>query len=70
MKPEWKDAPSWANYLVIDQDGLWYWFENKPEPEEYEWRSDGGKVKGACYPYPDWDKTLEQRPSHNDDTKG
>lgn len=30
MKPSWNDAPEWANYLVINRDGGWSWFESKP----------------------------------------
>lgn len=30
MKPEWKDAPEWANFLAMDDDGEWYWFEKRP----------------------------------------
>jgi len=30
-KPDWKNAPDWANYVARDADGCWYWFENKPE---------------------------------------
>lgn len=29
MKPDWKDAPEWANYLALDSDG-YYWFEFQP----------------------------------------
>ena len=28
MKPDWKDAPEWANYLVLDEDGEWYWCDH------------------------------------------
>ncbi len=37
MKPSWKDAPEWANYLAMDADGIWVWYENRPEAEEYYW---------------------------------
>jgi hypothetical protein len=30
MKPDWKDAPDWANYLAQDFDGEWHWFEERP----------------------------------------
>lgn len=30
MKPDWKDAPEWANWLAMDDDDCWFWYENKP----------------------------------------
>lgn len=30
MKPDWKDAPEWAQWLAMDGDGCWFWFEAKP----------------------------------------
>lgn len=42
MKPDWKDAPEWAKWLAMDEDGEWFWFENKPEREGgWGWDADG-----------------------------
>lgn len=30
MKPDWKDAPEWANWLAMDKTGEWWWYENEP----------------------------------------
>lgn len=30
MKPDWKDAPEWAEWLCRDHDGYWLWFEREP----------------------------------------
>jgi len=30
MKPDWKDAPAWAQFLAMDPDGRWFWFDSKP----------------------------------------
>ncbi len=30
MKPDWSCAPEWANYVVMNHDGSWYWFEFEP----------------------------------------
>lgn len=30
MKPDWKDAPDWANWIAMDRDGWWTWFASKP----------------------------------------
>jgi hypothetical protein len=44
MKPSWKDAPEWANWLAMDRDGTWYWYQNRPNkvidgfwPSEGRW---------------------------------
>lgn len=60
MKPDWKNAPSWAKYLAMDDAGFWYWFERKPEESCGFWASNyqisqAGKSK--C-----WNETLEARP--------
>lgn len=30
MKPDWDNAPEWAQYVCMNYDGNWYWFEFKP----------------------------------------
>lgn len=30
IKPDWKDAPEWANYLAQDECGAWWWYECEP----------------------------------------
>lgn len=44
MKPDWKDAPEWANWLTMDDDGEWYWHETEPSLryEEY-WLAKEGR---------------------------
>ena len=27
---DWSSAPPWANFLALNADGEWYWFENEP----------------------------------------
>jgi hypothetical protein len=39
MKPDWKDAPEWAQWLAMDPDGSWWWFEHEPIVEFDEWIS-------------------------------
>lgn len=36
MKPDWKDAPEWANWLAMDGNGTWVWFAAKPQWSEWE----------------------------------
>ena len=61
MKPDWKDAPEWANYLAMDEDGSWWWFENEPYTDGDAWCHDGGDWQiadiGVC-----WDDSLTKRP--------
>lgn len=62
MKPDWKDAPEWANWLAKDQDNLtWYWHEQKPMFNGDEWLSDGFVISADINDvYPS--ESLEERP--------
>lgn len=61
MKPDWKDAPEWARWLAMNDDGVWHWYENAPELFWLAWSVGDGKVAIAGRNR-DWDLTLEQRP--------
>lgn len=37
LKPDWKTAPSWAQYLAQDPNGGWWWFEVAPCPTSLGW---------------------------------
>ena len=41
----WNNAPEWANYITMDEDGEWYWYENEPYLDSYEkyWCPNGGE---------------------------
>ena len=47
MKPDWKDAPEWANFLSGDTEFGWVWHEVEPTVEEspasrkFVWTSPG-----------------------------
>lgn len=43
-RPRWKDAPKWAKWLALDDDGTWVWFENMPE---ITWTISGGQTHYA-----------------------
>ena len=60
MKLSWKDAPEWAKFVAMDEDGVWYWYEFEPT-RRYgnQWGTSGGKYT-KCFP--DWDDSLEERP--------
>lgn len=70
-KPDWEDAPEWAQWLACDEYGPWGWYAKKPrifgdycwdihdsnDPDD-KWSSvDAEWVKND-----DWMETLEQRP--------
>ena len=60
MKPDWKDAPEWANYLAMDSDGGWFWYEHEPIVRGDCWVVTKGL---SCYAgkwY--WTETKEARP--------
>lgn len=61
MKPDWKDAPEWANYLTQDCDGRWYWWEHKPIHLLLLWYTDKGQCRKA--ELPNWDESLEEKPT-------
>lgn len=42
MKPDWKDAPEWSNWLAMDPNGLWCWYEYEPE-----WESPIDEIPGS-----------------------
>ncbi len=62
MKPNWKDAPSWAKWLAQDENGEWYWFDTKPDMYDCFWENtslscDAGKS------FSNWQDTLEHKPN-------
>lgn len=60
MKPDWKDAPAWANWLAMDASGKWFWWEYEPEFTGEEWVS-GGTSEIACKIFDDAFSSLESR---------
>ena len=30
MKPEWDEAPDWANWLTMQENGVWRWHKCQP----------------------------------------
>lgn len=62
MKPDWNNAPDWANFLAMDLDGEWYWFAVKPQVGESVWEPSGGACICAGGFKQDWQGSLERRP--------
>jgi hypothetical protein len=63
LNPDWNTAPEWANYLAMDSDGVYYWYEDCPKIDPYceQWIGSIGNVK-AVNPIVDWKNSLEKRP--------
>lgn len=61
MKPDWKDAPEWANFMAMDEDGSWYWYEDEPYMSSFnrEWRGDDMFEHAFLN---DWQLSKERRP--------
>ena len=62
MKPDWKDAPEWANYLAMDEDGYWFWFSIKPRQTEFGYWEQAGRTEFAGTNDHPWKDSLEKRP--------
>lgn len=72
VKPKWSTAPTWAKWLAQDNDGAWYWYEERPVPSATSnkcWNrnpntsnGNGGNLCRAFAGDDDWKDTLERRP--------
>lgn len=70
MKPEWSEAPEWANWLAQDLNGSWYWYASRPSEGVTHWRAadvTGQSLVPSVARYkgndePEWKETLEERP--------
>jgi len=70
MKPDWKDAPEWARWLAMDDDGSWWWYSIRPKNygAYFGLRGKVGRVESALtYDNVDMDRepfefSLEARP--------
>lgn len=61
MKPDWKDAPEWANYRAMDSNGEWFWYECPPRSGSKTWIVSGGDYTYAGRDS-SWKETKEERP--------
>lgn len=62
-KPDWKDAPEWAQYLAMDENGEWYWYEQAPNARGGGWYARAAsRWAFAGDSLTIWDETLEARP--------
>lgn len=67
-KPDWKDAPEWANWLAQDEVAngeCWVWFEDKPYFNNGCWMPSSAKKwlqTNIPSTIEDAENTLEPRP--------
>ena len=63
-KPDWKDAPRWARWLALDDDGQWWWHSSKPFlDDDFEWfGSTRFKKAGKTENHESFRESLEPRP--------
>jgi len=64
--PDWATAPEWANYVAMDRDGKWYWYEFEPYAETNIWNVNvehAGKYEMVDL-YCNWQESLQKRPEN------
>jgi hypothetical protein len=65
MKPQWKNAPQWANYLAQDRDCQWWWYATKPRKLGIAYFPTSGDAECVEHKNDYWKSTLEHRPFKN-----
>jgi hypothetical protein len=62
--PDWANAPEWAMYRAIDEDGEGYWFEKKPRivDDIPIWVYGGKSEFFGNFDPTNWKNSLQQRP--------
>lgn len=61
MTIDWTQAPPWARYAAMDEDGCWFWYAEKPIPRGCTWLAPTGGFEAIDSP--DWTQTLTERPT-------
>lgn len=63
MTIDWTQAPPWARYAAMDQNGDWFWYSEKPNLFRQTWTADTGGFE-SFNPCPvHWTQTLTERPT-------
>ena len=74
IQPDWSDAPPWAQWWAIDNDGYAYWYRDQPtyNAKYGGWLRTPGEEPDISldhfWPFPfdnwdiDWSQTLRRRP--------
>ena len=64
-QPDWSQAPEWAGYFAMDEDGEFYYFEQSPSMASCSWQpqSHGGVGETFNHSYKgNWQDSLRKRP--------
>ena len=60
FRPNWNDAPDWAQFVAMDKGGSWWWYENEPKLRNGVWICESGDSHFFEKLLPD--PLLESRP--------
>jgi hypothetical protein len=60
----WKDAPKWAMWAAMDDDGQWYWYRQKPEMRDMEWKWTEDSEPFSYLDADNWRESLTPRPDN------
>lgn len=62
----WSRAPNWAEWIAMDKDGRWFWYEDEPRPVDGGWITNLKRVSEVGFEVAtmedDWTRTLSRRP--------
>ena len=63
-KPRWQYAPEWAQYMAMDRDSIWIWYEKQPTPDlmHGQWVNQCGSKFMPAVLDNHWEQSLEKRP--------
>ena len=62
-KPNWYNAPDWAQYLAQYWCGEWYWYEKSPVQLSTLWVSaSDSRITSDAATAENWKSSLEPRP--------
>lgn len=65
VKPDWRQAPTWAQWWAVDVGGNAYWHENEPTLYSRVWFQEGKSVLARFVALPegcDWRVMCYERP--------
>ena len=65
LKPNWDNAPEWARYWAVDENGCCWWYENEPVIEDDYWTRSNNNTDvlsddNVCVT---WRESLHERPT-------
>ena len=64
-QPDWNQAPEWAKYFAMDEDGEFYYFEESPSMAVRSWQPQSHGELGETFDHGykgDWQDSLRKRP--------